>query len=99
MSFLTKLWDKLMAKLGAIAGFIPGIAAALKVAIDEGDVDKVRAHAMQLDQFADALKRFAAAAIEATDDGTLDLVEGSELALLLEAIVDEGDDVIKGHDD
>jgi len=99
MSFLTNLWEKAMAKLGDLASFVPGIASMIHMAINEGDAAKVNAHAVQLKQFAQALMDFADAAVEATADGTLDLVEGSELALALEKVVDEADDVVKGQDD
>jgi len=99
MSFLTDLWGKVLAKLGSFASFIPAIAAALKVAIANDDVEKVAAHLQQLDEAADAIKEFVTRGQAAIADGSLSLVEGSELALALERVVDELDDVVKGHDD
>lgn len=99
MSFLTKLWEKAMNALGVFASFIPGIAAAVKIAIEKGDVEKLNGHLDQLDEAADAIKAFVAKGKEAISDGTLDLIEGSELALELEKVVDELEDVASGQDD
>ena len=98
MSFLTNLWNKFLAKLGSVAAFIPGIAESVKIAIESGDVEKVRAHATQLKELAAAIDFLADAALDATDDGSITLVEGSELALAIESVIDEADDVIKGYD-
>ena len=38
MGYLTNLWNKIVLKLGALAGFIPPIAAQIKIAIDAGDL-------------------------------------------------------------
>jgi len=98
MSFLKDLWEKVKEKLGIFATFIPGIAAEVQIAISEGDVQKLDGHLKELDQAADALKAFVAKGQECIADGTLDLIEGSELALELEKVVEELADVVKGHD-
>ena len=99
MSFLEKLWAKVVNALGVFAGFIPGIAAAVKIAIEKGDVEKLNDHLDQLDEAADAIKAFVKKGKECIDDGTLDLIEGSELALEREKVVDELEDVVSGQDD
>jgi len=98
MSFLTKLWNKVIDALGVFAAFIPGIAAQVKIAIAEGDVAKLDAHLDELDEAAEALKKFVVKGKSAIDDGTLDLIEGSDLALELEKVIDELEDVVKGRD-
>lgn len=98
MGFLENLWAKVISKIGILASFIPGIADALSMALKEGDVTKINAHLTELEEFADALKAFAATGKQAVEDGTLTLAEGSVLALELENVIEQADDIVKGKD-
>ena len=88
MSYLTSLWNKIVLKLGALAGFIPPIAAQIKIAIDAGDLAKVQALTDKArEKFNDGI-----ALCDKIDavlaDGNLTIAEGSEVALAIEALVD-----------
>lgn len=88
MSYLTNLWDKIVLRLGSLAGFIPPIAAQIKVAIDAGDVEKARAlTAKAREKFVDGLA-LCDKVDQVLADGNLTIAEGSEVALALEALVD-----------
>jgi hypothetical protein len=97
MSFLTSLWAKILGKLGVIGTFLPMIAAQVSFAIKEGDVGEVRFRAQQLRELGEKLVSFADLAEEVTVDDNLTLVEGSQLALAIEQILDEAMDVGKGR--
>jgi len=99
MSFLTNLWEKVMAKLGPVAQYIPILAGLIKVKIAEGDVVSIRDHAEQLREAGLALANVGEKIMMAVEDGTITVEEGSSIALALEEAVDEFDDVIKGHND
>jgi len=98
-SYLKDLWAKAMLKLGAVASFVPAIAAQINVALDAGDAAKLRAHAVELKEAGQAQIDLGDALLIATEDGTLDLVEGSEIALKIERMLDELEDVAKGYDE
>lgn len=88
MSYLTNLWEKILLKLGALAGFIPPIAAQIKIAIEAGDVEKVRALTDKArEKFNDGLA-LCDKVDEVLADGNLTIAEGSEVALAIEALVD-----------
>ena len=88
MSYLTNLWEKVLLKLGALAGFSPPIAEQIKIAIEAGDLEKVRAlTAKAREKFNDGLAR-CDKVDEVLADGNLTIAEGSEVALAIEALVD-----------
>lgn len=88
MSFLTNLWQKILRKLGVLAGFIKPIADEMSIAISEGDVAKVRAlNAKLREKFTDGLA-VCDKVDEVIADDKLTITEGSELALAIEAMVD-----------
>lgn len=88
MSYLTNLWDKIVLRLGSLAGFIPPIASQIKVAIDAGDVEKARAlTAKAREKFVDGLA-LCDKVDQVLADGNLTIAEGSEVALAIEALVD-----------
>lgn len=95
MSMLTTLWLRILSKLGIIGSFIPSIAAEIKFAIKSQDCATVQIKAAQLKELAAALGSFADLALEATADGNLTLVEGSELALALETAISEAIDIVQ----
>jgi len=97
-SYLEKLWDRAMSKLGSLASFVPMIAAQIKAALAEKDVEKIKAHAVQMKEAAAAQDALADKIIDAVADGTIDLIEGSEIALALENVLAEYQDVAVGHD-
>lgn len=99
MSWLTSMWEKVTSKLGAVASYIPIIADLIKVKLDEGDVDAVRSHAHELKEAAEALANAADVILMATEDGSISLTEGSQIALALEEAVDQFEDVYKGVDE
>lgn len=98
IQFLENLYAKVVARLGSLAGFIPMIGNAIQVHVKEGDVAGIVARADQIDQLADALKNVSAKMRDAVADGSVDLVEGSEIAVALERAADEVQDIIKGAD-
>ena len=95
MSFLTSLWAKILGKLGVVGTFLPAIAAQIQFAIKEGDAETVRFYSNQVRELGAALIAFAENADAVTADGNLTLVEGSELALALETVLDEAADIAK----
>ena len=99
MSFLTNLWEKVMAKLGPVASYIPALAQLIKVKLAEGDTAAIQAHAGELKEAAEALGALADAILLAVEDGTITVAEGSDIALAVEAAVDQFEDVFKGEDE
>ena len=99
--FLKNLWDKVLTKLGAVAAFIPGIAQAIKIAIDEGDQEKALKLLEELDESFDAGKAFTAKVRAALADGQLTAAEIAASGVALEKWVDETEDVftLKDEDD
>lgn len=95
MSFLSNLWLKVLAKLGSVGAFIPLVAEVVKIAIKEQDVVRFQAALDALEAFAQALLKFVAKGREAIQDNQITLVEGSELALDLENIVEEAADIAR----
>lgn len=88
MSYLTNLWAKILLRLGTLAAFIPPIAEQIKIAIEAGDVEKVRAlTAKAREKFTDGLA-LCDKVDEVLADGNLTIAEGSEVALAIEALVD-----------
>jgi hypothetical protein len=98
-SFLENLYAKVIAKLGSLASFIPMIASNLKKALVEGDIAKIKARTHELRELAAAQTNLANVIDDAVADGSIDLVEGSEIAIALERMIDEAEDVIKGIDE
>jgi hypothetical protein len=92
---LTNLWLKILSKLGIVGAFIPSIAAEIKFALKAQDCATVQIKAVQLQELAASLSVFAELALQATADGNLTLVEGSELALALEAAISEAVDIVQ----
>lgn len=102
--FLGKIWDKITARLGSFAAFIPMVAEKVKIAIAENDGEKARAHGEELIEAGEALKVLGRKIVSATEkdpDGVIRITaaEGSEVTLALAAAVDEIEDVVKGYDE
>ena len=98
-NYLEKLWDLAEAKMGALAGLAPTIAANVKISLKEGDVGMVRVRATELRECAAAQDRLGVALLDAVADGSVDLAEGADVALALEKVLDEAEDVIRGYDE
>jgi hypothetical protein len=88
MSYLTRLWDKIVLKLGVIAGFIKPLANELKIAVSEGDAAKARAINAKLREKAMDVIALCDKVDLVLEDNTVTIAEGSEVALAIEAIAD-----------
>lgn len=88
MSFLTNLFNKVVARLGSIGRFIGVIADEVDIALKEKDVAKLRAASAKAREKANDLLALCDVLDAAVADNKLTLTEGSEIALKLEAIVD-----------
>lgn len=97
--YLRDIWKKVIAKLGAAEALVKPIASQIKMAIDAEDCVKLRTIATEGLEAVDAERAFYLAILKDTEDGNLDLVEGAELVLLLQDMVDEREDQFTGHDE
>lgn len=88
MSFLTSLFNKVVAKLGSIGRFIGVIADEVDIALKQKDVAKLQAASAKAREKANDLLALCDTLDAAVADGKLTLTEGSEIALKLEALVD-----------
>lgn len=88
MSFLTNLWAKVIARMGNIGRYFGVIAEEIEIALKEKDVAKMRAASAKAREKAMDVIALCDTVDEAIADNTLDLVEGSQIALKIEAIVD-----------
>lgn len=95
MSFLTKLWSKILGKLGVLGAALTLVAAQLRFAISTGNVALARFRFQQIRELGQALIMFADQGDEALEDDTLTAVETSGLLLGLETVVVEAADIFK----
>lgn len=105
-SILSRAWNALTRKLGTLAGFILPIGRELEVAIADRDTaraqaaaDAWKARAHELREALDAGDAVFAEVETALEDGRLDALEASRVALKLERFVDEAEDVLTGTDE
>ena len=99
-NILQDFWAQIKGKLGSLAAFIPTILDSIKIALKAGDAEKILAHAKELDEFADSLKALAAGMRTTVGpDGKLLAGAIPEVLTLIEAAIDEGEDVITGVDE
>lgn len=105
-SILLRGYEAIESKLGGLASFIPAIAQSIKKSIDEEDYAAVDAKLRELDKRTHegrealaAADNLAAYVRQALRDGDLTLAEGAEMALLVERLVDEAEDVVTGVDE
>ena len=88
MSFLTNLFNKVVAKLGSIGRFIGVIADEVDIALAERDAAKLRAASAKAREKALDLLALCDVIDASVADNKITLTEGSEIALKLEALVD-----------
>ena len=88
MSYLTNLWNKVMAKLGRIGQILGLLAEELHVAIKAGDKAKALEISAKAREKALDVIALCDSVDQALEDGILTAVEGAEVALKLEAIAD-----------
>ncbi len=88
MSWLTNLYNKVVARLGSIGRFIGVIANEVEIALAERDVVKLQVASAKAREKANDLLALCDVLDAAVADGKLTLTEGSVIALKLEAIVD-----------
>jgi hypothetical protein len=88
MSFLTSLWAKVVARMGSIGRYFGLIAEEIEIALKEKDVAKMRAASAKAREKAMDVISLCDTVDEAIADNSLDLIEGSQIALKIEAIVD-----------
>ncbi len=101
----------LVAKLKAIIKpslwtFVPTIVAQIKVAIQTKDIQKIAEVADRLEatareerEHADALDALSSHLKQMIADGQVDGIEAAEALELSQAVMDEGEDIIKGVDE
>ena len=98
-SFTQIVWKKVVSFLGSAAGLIRPVAAQIQIAKDSGDVEKLRALATEGLEACDAERALWIAMLADLEDGTLDLAETGELAVLFENVIDEREDMVTLHDE
>lgn len=98
-NFAVSAWNWATSKLGSLTSFIEPIAKALKIAIEAGDVAKIKLHVNELREFFSKGLDLCDFLDEAVADGNLDLYEGSQAVKMIATLVDEGEDVITGVDE
>lgn len=98
-SYLANLYQTIESRLGALGGLIPTIASTVKIALVEGDVEKITTRTAELREATAALDNLAGVLDAAVADGQVSLAEGAEAALALEAAVDQIEDIIRGYDE
>lgn len=96
---LLSLWKAVKAKLGTLAAFIPTIAESIQTAIAADDLVKARAHLVELGEAGQALVTFSEKGLLALEDGKLSVMEDAMLALELQKVADEFEDVVTGVDE
>lgn len=95
-----KFWGIVQQKLGpSITGFLGPIAKSLSVDIKNEDAEAISKRADELIEFGDEIKNLGTDLKTAVADGKLDGIEAKDLILQLEAVVDEGEDVVTGVDE
>lgn len=98
-NYAVSAWNWVRSKLGDVVNLFAPIAQALKVAIEAGDVDKIKTHNTELREFFQKGLELCDFIDEGVADGNLDLYEGAKALELLNQLVDEGEDVITGVDE
>ena len=98
-SYLSKIWGLIVSKMGPFGGFIVGIVSKIELDINDANVGKIQSRAVEMKEAAGVLDRFADKILAAVEDGTLTIEEGSDLALGMEKVLDEIEDIIKGRDE
>jgi len=96
-TFLQKLWADAMEAVGAVAAFIPGIAAAIAISIKDGDLQKVRYYNQQLAEIGNAIQRLTVKITEVLADGVVSALEGSEVVVEIENLVNQCLDMAAGY--
>lgn len=99
MSFLTNLWVKILNKLGVVGAALTIVASQLRFAIKQGDVAMVRFRMQQIRELGAALMLFADKGDEVVADNVITPIEGGELGLELEKVVQEAVDIVKRRPD
>ena len=98
-NYAVSAWTWVQSKLGNLTSFIEPIAKSLKLAIEAGDVLKIKVHTNELREFFMKGLAFCDFMDEAVADNNLDLYEGSQAVKMIAELVDEGEDVITGVDE
>lgn len=98
-SFSQIIWKKVVGFLGEAALLVRPVAKQIKILKDAGDVEGLRKVATEGLEAIDAEREVYLGILNDTEDGTLDLAETGDLAILVERWVDEREDQITGHDE
>jgi hypothetical protein len=98
-NYARSAWKWATEKLGSIITFIEPISRSLKVAIEQGDIEKIRSHNAELREATMKQFEFCDFVDEAIADDNLDLYEGAMALDKLSVMVDEYEDVIVGEDE
>lgn len=98
-NYAVSAWNWVKAKLGRAVDLFAPVAKALSVAIEEGDIDKIKIHNAEAREFFQQGLDTCDFIDEAVADGNLDLYEGASALNKLNQLIDEGEDVITGVDE
>ena len=98
-NYALEAWAYLVKKISFISGIVAAVSNSLIVALREKDIAKVKAHSLELRELGQKMIDTSDFLDEAVSDGNLDLYEGSQALVLLNDLLDEGEDVITGVDE
>ena len=97
--FLMNLWDKIEAKLGRMASFVPMVLGEVKIKLAAGDVVGAKARLNELEEAllisVDRVRKIK----ERLADNILDGNETVDTLVDMEKMVDEWEDVVTGVDE
>jgi len=96
---LAEKWATLMEKLGPAGAFVPMVADAVAVGVNEETAAEILKRCDETDEAADALKAASTKTRAALADGKLSIAEAADLALALEKVIDEFEDIATGVDE
>ena len=92
-------WEWFKTKFAAIAGFAGPLAKSVEVAIAAGDIEGIRARAVEVRELGNKLIECADFLEIAVADGNMSLYEGARALELLNSLADEGEDIYSGIDE
>jgi hypothetical protein len=98
-NYAVAAWNWINEKASGLVAFAEPIAKSLKVAIEAGDVEKIKAHNQELREFHEGGIVFCDTVDEFVADGNVDLYEGATALKMINDQLDQAEDVITGVDE